>query len=205
MARVPRTGFMEAVVPSANLGRGPTYKHSLRLAYGPGPAGSFDTPSPGQKYSVPPVEVYKERSTYFYLPKRDPYKIWTPPPSQPGPLWAERLSLTKGQLAQLGKTGTVPGRMLRPNSAPNLLMVEAPASPLPAPKPKLVLSCGGAYLYTPSPKLALSPKPSRPPSTKTMDAKAQLDANATKNQPAKETSGSKRPPAATRAKSKSQK
>ena len=140
--RVPRAGFFHDSQQAAFLGRGPTYKHSDRLAYGPGPGGSFKANCDTAWYDQIDLAVFKERSTYFYLPKRKPFPLWRPPLPLPAPAWAERLSLTKGQLVQLQRSGSVPGRLVRPGSAPALV---AP----PSPKEKLVLSCGGAYKYTP--------------------------------------------------------
>ena len=102
MSLLPRYGYVKERKASAFLGRGPDAQHSLRLAYGPGPAGSFET-SGGGPFAYadqPPFHVYKSRNTCFrFTPtKSQPKQYRTTAP--PTPSWADRLTMTPGMAAQ---------------------------------------------------------------------------------------------------------
>ena len=106
---LPRYGFFETSTAAAYLGPGPGKRTSARLAYGPGPGGSFDVfCAAGLIYDLPPLHVYKERSSSFKIPpcrtSPPPYK---PPVFKPPPVWADRLCMTPGQAAQFRKDGAM--------------------------------------------------------------------------------------------------
>jgi len=158
MGRLPRYGFIEQARSSAFIGRGPNEQHSARLAYGPGPAGSFETWCCATiGYTLPPLHVYKERTPYFHLPPRDVPPRWTPKPRQPTPAWADRLSMTPGQAAQFRSSGKLPTaerasqKLMRPQSAGQLLEKVSKSSPTAqllqstSPTSRVSVGCGGVY------------------------------------------------------------
>ena len=154
---LPRNGFIETSSPSAWLGLGPNLgRHwcGPRLAYGPGPGGTFETNCPTHWYDLPPFEVWKESSTSFQIFPRTPeHPRWPklPQAERRPPAWVDRLSMNKGQLAVLQRSGSLPGKLAgSPTRSPST-------------KPKLVLSCGGAYYWPPPQDAAGTKSPSRRP------------------------------------------
>lgn len=160
---LPRYGFMETSTAAAYLGPGPGKKTSARLAYGPGPGGSFDVfCAAGLAYDLPPLDVYKERSTSFTIPpcrtSPPPYK---PPVFKPPPVWADRLCMTPGQAAQFRKDGAMTWKgtpasgLQRPNSAAALISrmpkTKSSESLLKGidPEAKIGLGCCGIYVLPP--------------------------------------------------------
>jgi len=171
MGRLPRYGFIEQARSSAFIGRGPNERHSARLAYGPGPAGSFETWCCATiGYTLPPLHIYKERTPYFHLPPRNVPPHWTPKPRQPTPAWADRLSMTPGQAAQFRSSGKLPagGRasqnLMRPQSAGQLLEKVSKSSSTAkllqstSPNSRVGVGCGGVYFWEDRPASAASPK-----------------------------------------------
>lgn len=160
---LPRWGFLESSTAAAYLGPGPGKKTSARLAYGPGPGGSFESfCGAALMYELPPLHVYKERSTFFTIsPCKDRPPGFKRPVYKPPPPWADRLCMTPGQAAQFKKDGAMtwkgkPGESLvRPASASALI------SRLPKtksteqllrgvdPEAKIALGCGGVYIIPP--------------------------------------------------------
>ena len=161
---LPRYGFDHSSTAAAYLGPGPGKKTSARLAYGPGPAGSFDSfCGAGLAYTLPPLHVYKESATFFTISpcrtKPDPYR---PPRFQPVPHWADRLSMTPGMAAQYKKDGSTPWKgnpvLQRPSSAAALLerlpkssTAESLLRGVP-PESKIGLGCCGVYVMPPKGK-----------------------------------------------------
>jgi hypothetical protein len=162
---LPRYGFLETSGSAAYLGPGPGKKTSARLAYGPGPGGSFDVfCAAGLAYDLPPLHVYKERSTSFTIPppprgtSPPPYK---PPVFRPSPVWADRLCMTPGQAAQFKKDGamtwkgTATSGLQRPNSAAALISrmpkTKSSENLLKGinPEARIGLGCCGIYILPP--------------------------------------------------------
>ena len=186
MAKVPRNGFFESYPSSsAYLGRGPDFRTGPRLAYGPGPGGSFNYTGCAEMvpYHLPPLHVYKERTTYFHLPPRvAPDKRSTV--HRATPAWAERLTMRPGQQLAMRNKGSpnVWGnkQLVRPNSAGALLeQMERVAGPKLAtsqsalallrsapPDARIGVGCCGVYFIP-----QLGSKERRPPPATRMRAK----------------------------------
>jgi hypothetical protein len=91
--------------------------------------GSFD---PGfykkgkHPYDLPPIEVYKGRSTWFRIPAapQSGLKPYRPSPKRATPEWVNRLSMTPSQAAQFRRDGSrawIGSEPNRPQSAQALL------------------------------------------------------------------------------------
>ena len=148
------------------MGPGPGKKTSERLAYGPGPGGSFDTfCGAGLAYDLPPLHVYKERSSHFTIsPCRTKAPVYRPQRFAPTPSWSERLAMTPGQAAQFRKDGSMPWKgsgvpstngMPRPQSAAALLSrlprsqsAERLLQTVP-PESRIGIGCCGIYVIEP--------------------------------------------------------
>jgi hypothetical protein len=123
--RVPRNGFFEASQQAAWLGRGPDMPCGPRLAYGPGPGGTFEACCPANYYNPVPLHLTSGvRTPFFFLPpKKEPPKFKTIKYDKI-PSWCERISKSKEQLA-LERSGyerpPSRGSPSRPGSASALL------------------------------------------------------------------------------------
>ena len=186
MSKVPRNGFFESYPSSsAYLGRGPDFRTGPRLAYGPGPGGSFDYTGCAEMvpYHLPPLHVYKERTTYFHLPPRVAPDKWKAV-HRTTPAWAERLTMRPGQQLAMRNRGSPNTwgnkELVRPNSAGALLeQMERVAGPKLAtsqsalallrsapPDARIGVGCCGVYFIPQQ-----GSKERRPPTATRMRAK----------------------------------
>ena len=174
---LPRYGFHQSSGPAVHLGRGPEYPTGPRLAYGPGPGGSFETfYDLKHEIQLPPLHIYKERTPFFFLPPRTETPQFKIQPRQKPPAWAERLSKRPGELEVMRTMEGAPrsrANLQRPGSAAALLeqMEKHGGSQLASSKSalallksapsdaKVTMGCGGLYII--SKELTRPPSPSK--------------------------------------------
>ena len=96
---LPRYGFISEVRPSAYFGPGHGHKFSPRLQK----HGSLCK----NEYDLPPVHLYKERTTAVLLaPHRGAPPLWKPPEYREPPAWCQRLSVQPSRSTELNRSQT---------------------------------------------------------------------------------------------------